>query len=153
MRLVIGKDKTVAKWVSSKIPPMRASPDAFGPCAGIGVVDKNNNEIAGIVFHDYQPPPLNTIQMSFAATSPRWATKNMVATLLFYAFQQDKGPKVQKLWSAIQHTNLRALRVAAGLGFKREAVLKHHFGRGNHAVIFRMFSEDYRRIYGVKDGR
>ena len=148
MRLVFGKDRTVAKWVAGKIPALPHSADAFGPCTAIGVVDKNENELFGIVFHDYQPA-FSTIQMSCGAASPRWATKNMVRMLLAYPFEQLK---VRKLWSAIQHTNERTLKVAKGLGFKREAVLAHHFG-STHAVIVRLYAEDYRRIYGVRNGR
>ncbi len=148
MRLVFGKDRAVAKWVSGKIPALPHSPDAFGPCTGIGVLDRNENELAGIIFHDYQPS-FSTIQMSFAANSPRWATRNMVRMLLAYPFEQLK---VRKLWSAVQHTNERTLRVGAGLGFKKEATLAHHFGQGSHAVIIRMFDSDYRRLYGVKHG-
>ncbi len=55
---------------------------------------------------------------------------------------------MQKVWTATQHENKRALKFNRGVGFKEESVLRHHFGRGCHAVICRMFTEDYRRIYG-----
>jgi RimJ/RimL family protein N-acetyltransferase len=146
MRLVIGKDQNVAKWVALKIPALGgADGNIFGPCAAIGVVDSSGRPLAGIVFHDYQER-FRTIQMSFAAESPRWATRNMVRQLLAYAFVQLK---CQKVWCAIEHTNERALRVAQGLKFKKEGIMARQFGK-SHAVLFRMFHEDYRRHYGGK---
>jgi RimJ/RimL family protein N-acetyltransferase len=147
MRLVFGKDEKVAKWVCKHIPAMGASTALFGPCKAIGVEDKDGNALAGVVYHDFQEH-FRTMQVSFAASSPRWATRNMVRTLLFYPFEQAN---VQKLWSAIQHTNARALKFSAGIGFKKEATLGDHFGRGSHAVISRMYDTDFKRLYGVKE--
>lgn len=147
MRLIFGKDEKVAKWVCKHIPAMGDSPGLFGQCTAIGVEDKNGDALAGVVFHDFQEQ-FRTMQVSFAAVSPRWATRNMVRTLLFYPFEQAK---VQKLWSAIQHTNARALKFSTGIGFRKEATLGHHFGRGSHAVISRLYAEDYKRLYGVKE--
>lgn len=86
---------------------------------------------------------------SLAAVTPRAWTRNVIASLLEYPFEQAG---VRKLWTATPHRNERALRFAKGLGFTREAILSHHFGK-EHAVINRMFLKDYTRIYGVKRGQ
>lgn len=141
MRLLFGQDQIVATWVARHIPHMQSE---FGPSSAIGVTDESGEPMAGVVFHDYQPA-YGTIQLSAAAISPRWATKRIVARMLHYPFGELK---VHKVWTATQHQNERALKFNEGVGFKREGVLRDHFGTGIHAVICRMFDNDYRRRYG-----
>lgn len=114
----------------------------FGPCAAIGVISRNRL-IAGIVYHDYQPQ-FGTIQASIAATSPMWARRQNIAALLHYPFVQLG---VYKLWSSTPLSYERALKMVAHLGFKREAVLAHHFGQGEHCVMSRLLKPDYQRLY------
>lgn len=140
LRIVLGKDQRVAKWVAARIPNW---PDTgFGACTGIGVVDVAGHEMAGIVFHDYQPS-FKTMSFSLAASTPRWITRRLIGRLLAYPFEQLG---VQKLWCATPASNERCLRLAKGLGFTREAVLARHFGK-EHAVIMRMFARDFRKLY------
>lgn len=146
MRLVFGRDEAIADWVISHIPALRGS--SFGPCSAIGVEGSNGGQLAGVVYHDYQPA-FATIQLSIAAESPRWATKSIVTQILSYPFDQLA---VRKVWAAVPHTNDRALRLIKGLGFVQEGVLKHHFGP-SHAVMWRLLKEDYRRRYGDVHGK
>lgn len=39
------------------------------------------------------------------------------------------------------------IRFTKGTGFTQEAVLKDQFGKGRHAVIFRMMASDYVKLY------
>ena len=111
MKLVYGLDKEVAGWVSNRISYM-AGRD-FGPSVAIGVISEDDKTLAGIVFHDYHPE-FGTIQVSLAATSPRWATKRLICSILFYPFIQ-LGCNI--VWSAIAHDNARAIRFNKGIGF------------------------------------
>ena len=140
MRLVLGKDKSVAAWVAKRIP--FADFAAFGPATAIGVVDKTGKEMAGVVFHDYKPQ-FKTMQFSLAAETPRWVTRRLIGNLLSYPFDQVG---VSKLWCVTNSGNERCLRLAKGLGFTREAIMSHHFGK-EHAVVMRMFARDFRRLY------
>lgn len=141
MRLLFGHDAVVSTWVARHIPHMAGD---FGPSSAIGVVDESGNPMAGIVFHDYQPN-YGTIQLSAAAESPRWATRNVISAILGYPFRQLM---VHKVWTATQHKNDRAIRFNKGIGFTQEATLKDHFGRGDHAIICRMLKKDFERRYG-----
>ena len=145
MRLLIGDDANVAKWVADRIPFVAGI--GFGPCKAIGIVGASG-PLAGIVFHDWQPG-FRTIAFSVASTSPKWATKRLIGSILAYPFLEVG---VQKLWTATPHTNERALRLAKGLGFTREGTLSHHFGK-DHAVINRMFHRDFLRLYGEQCGQ
>ena len=83
------------------------------------------------------------MSFSLAAATPRWVTRRLIGAVLVYPFEQLG---VMKLWCATEANNKRCLRLAEGLGFTREAVLSHHFGK-EHAVILRMFAKDFRKIY------
>ena len=50
-----------------------------------------------------------------------------------------------KLWTAMPHTRERAIRFNLGIGMKREAVLRHHFGPKAHAVICSMMRDEWAR--------
>lgn len=146
MKLLYGDSANVAKWVASKIPFVGEK--GFGPNVSIGVIGNDGLPLGGVVFHDYQPQ-FSTMAFSIAASSPRWVTRKLIGKLLKYPFEDAK---VLKIWTATPHKNERALRLAKGLGFTREAVLSHHFGK-EHAVINRMFLRDFERLYGVKIGQ
>jgi RimJ/RimL family protein N-acetyltransferase len=138
-QLLYGCDDIVSAWVANMIPHVTE----FDKSAAIGVV-RNGNIIAGMVYHDYQPEA-KTMQLSMAASSPRWAVPAVIKGLLAYPFRQIG---VFKVWTATPQDNIRALRVNEHVGFKREAVLAHHFGPKRHAVICRMLAPDFKRIFG-----
>lgn len=101
--------------------------------------------MAGVVFHDYHPE-FGTMAFSLAADTPRWVTRRLIGKILAYPFEQLK---INKLWSATAISNDRALRLAKGLGFKKEATLAHHFGK-DHAIVLRMLKKDYEFLYKGK---
>jgi RimJ/RimL family protein N-acetyltransferase len=143
LRLHFGDDANVAKWVADRIPFVGER--GFGVCTAVGVVGKDGRPLAGVIWHDYMPQ-FKTISFSIAADSPRWITRRLARDLLSYPFERVG---VVKAWTATPSSNERSLRLAKGLGFTREAVLAHHFGK-DHAVILRMFLKDFVRQYGEK---
>lgn len=146
MRIV--SDNSVAAWVATKLPrQMDGRAFAPGSYQAFGVVDQNEKPILGVVFYDYFPQ-WQTMQFSAAAENPTWAHRDIVKGLLAYPFLQVG---LQKLWTANEHTNKAAHRMCEGMGFKKEGTLARHFGPKAHAVIWRMFREDYDRLYGDKE--
>lgn len=139
MRLIFGEDAAVAEWVASRIPHLYGE---FRDFAAIGVWD-DAQLAAGVVYNDHQPE-YGTLQLSMAADTPRWAQKGVIRALLHYPFEQVG---VNKVWTATPHRNERAIRFNLGIGFTREATLRHHFGRKNHIVICSMLANEYRRRY------
>jgi len=140
VKLSYGQDSFVSKWVLDRIPSLQGYP--FGPCAAIAVVSEDGRMMAGVVFHDWQPVP-RTMQISAAAVTARWATRGIVRQLLAYPFMTCG---VQKVWTAIEHGNIRAIRFNEGIGIRAEARLQRHFGESD-AVICRMFREEYLSRY------
>lgn len=131
-------------WCVDHIPHVRGG--TFGP--GQAIASVGTDCLHGVaVFHDWQPL-YGTLQVSCAAISPRWAFD--VAQMFDYAFADAKA---LKLWAAIPHDNTRALRFNAGLGFKSEATLRHHFGSKRHAVICSMLRSEWQRSRWCAEGR
>jgi RimJ/RimL family protein N-acetyltransferase len=132
----------LATWAAQRIRHV----SDFGPCWSVGVVRRA--ELADVViFHDFQPAH-GTAQVSVAADSPLWASRQVIRAILGAAFSGRLGAPVRKVWSAMQSGNERAIRFNIGIGFTREAVLRHHFAHGVHAVITSMMQREYARRYG-----
>lgn len=143
--IIYDRDEMFGRWAASRIDNIK-SVEKFGQFRALGVATGNTTEdrlMAVVIFHDYQQD-YETCQLSFAAVDPRWASKQTVRALLSVPFLQYKCHKV---WAAIPHTSERVLGLAKVLGFKREATLADHFGRGSHAVICRMYERTYNKIY------
>jgi len=95
----------VAPFVASQLEFSRP----FGPCRTAGVVDKDNNLIAGFVFHNYDPDA-EVIECSAAALSPRWCTRSVLGELVEYVFTHcqmvvartaEDNHAVRRLWKAL----------------------------------------------------
>ena len=138
--MLFGCDAEIAEWVADQIPHVHGS---FEPCAAIGIVSNEGALIGGVVYHDYQKES-STLQLSMAATNPMWAKRGNIIGLLDYPFNQLG---VYKCWIATPLTSEHALKTFRHIGWKREAVLAHHFGPKRHAVICRMLNPDFMRLY------
>lgn len=140
--LIWGDDKSpaLAQWAAAQIPHVGEA--GFGPCQVIGIAAGQyaEDEFYGVfVAHDWQPVA-RTLQMTVAARSPKWVFG--CRPLFRYVFDQLGA---NKIWTATPHKHERAIRWNLGIGMVREAVLRHHFGPGSHAVICSMLEEEYRR--------
>lgn len=141
--LLFGHDEEVAQWVMERIPEV----DTFGPCTAIGVVSEGRL-IAGVVYHDYRER-FKTISLSMAADSPMWARQDVIAALLAYPFGQLGAYKCRL---AIPADNERSIKNNEHIGFRREAILAHEFGKGRHAHIYRMILPEFENLYGSGQG-
>ena len=139
MRLVFDCDKSVGEWVAKRIPHMLGEFENF---RAIGVRD-GNQPVAGVVYSDWIED-YGTVQISMAADTPRWAQRGIIKALLHYPFEQVGA---NKIWTATPETNERAMRFNFGIGLKKEAVLRHHFGKKRHAVIASMLRKEYGKRY------
>lgn len=143
-RLLFGHDEQVAKWVAARIPHLHGG--GFGPCTAIGVGSEDRGKIyAGVVYHEFVAAYQN-IQLSMAADSPLWATKNTIRALLHYPFTQLKAWMV---WTLTPVENERAIKVNEHIGFKRKPIVPHAFGPKKHAVICQMTQPEYKARYGA----
>lgn len=131
--------QALREWAGSRIP--NVGKDGFDPGAQCAAVIRNGALAAAVLFHDWQPGA-RTMQCSMAADTPLWASREVLRGLFAYVFITAGA---NKLWTAMPHTRERAIRFNLGIGMKREAVLRHHFGPKAHAVICSMMRDEWAR--------
>jgi len=146
VKLLYGHSSSVAQWVSKNIAHMQGA--EFGPLEAIGVIDDDGTLVAGVVFHDYQPA-FKTIQVSVAASTPRWFNRRILKEILAYPFERLR---VNLIWSSIVHDNARAIRFNKGIGFVQEGVARYRFG-SKHAYVSSMTFKEYKKKYHPSAGR
>ena len=103
-------DARVAAWVARRIPGCERG---FGECQALGVEHKGEI-VAGLVFHNWEPES-GVIEISAAATDPRWMTRTVIRTALDYAFSQA-GCQMVVARQAV--TNLAPRKAWKALGAK-----------------------------------
>lgn len=152
--LIYGADEQFAAWAANRLEHVGAP--GFGPCRAVAIAtgDTAADRIWGVVvFHDYQPRA-GTCQVSVASVSPLWAQPRALAELMAIPFgDKPDGWGCHKLWVAIPHSNERSLRFNRGIGMKQEAILRHHFGKGTHAVIMSMMRPAWAARWRMDDGQ
>lgn len=136
MKLLYGADEAVGAWVQARIPNMPRLP---APFVGIGVLS-GAQLVAGVLFHGYVPE-FGVIEVSIAADTPRWISRQRVSLILGYPFRQLRCGRVG---AAIMAANTRSVRLCEGLGFQREGLLRRGFG-GDDAVVLGLLREDWER--------
>lgn len=128
----------LADWAAARIPHVGAL--GFAECRAAGVL-RGGELVAAVLFHEWNPLAA-TIQLSMASATPLWASRAVIADLFRYAFVVAQ---VNKLWTAIPHDLVRAIRFNEGIGMKREATLRHQYGPKRHAVICSMLRDEWAR--------
>lgn len=127
MRLLVGEDEAVCRWVAAHIPQMvRRGLTGFGLATAIGVVNSQGELIGGVVYHNWQPA-FGNIELSFASTTPRWLTKTLITQLLAYPFYQ---------LDCIRITAVTPRKAASARAFLDQ------FGFAREGVHWRAFRDD-----------
>lgn len=140
LRYVFDRHELVADFVAQMIPHLRGQHGIGKGCKAIGVVDDDNELIAGLIYHHWDPVA-GTIEMTAAALpSCGWLTRSTLAVMYRYPFEQCNCQMVIK---RVQVSNGSLLRQLAALGFRRVDVPRL-FGRGRDGVICTLTYEDWR---------
>lgn len=134
----------LADWAAARIPHVGEM--GFGEHRAAAIM-RRDDLAAVVLFHDWNPLA-GTISLSMAAATPMWASRPVLTALFRYAFVTAKA---NKLWTSTAHRNARAVKFNEGIGMKREATLRHHFGPGSHAVICSMLRAEWQRSRWFKE--
>lgn len=137
MRLVY--DDSLWKWAADRID--HCPPDPFGACRAVGVEDKEL--IAVCVYHNFIAEH-KRCEISFCASSPRWARKGIIRELLWIPFGQYA---CETVYTFTAHTNTRALRFNEGIGLTNPVQIEDYFGPNLHAVVRRMKRAEFHERY------
>lgn len=129
--------KFIGEWVSEKITTT-GQVGFNGKFNSLGVVH-NDSLIAGVVYHDWNPAH-RTICIQLVSDNPHWASRRTIEKLGNYPFVTLDCQRVTAL---INSDNKKALRLAEGVGFKREATLERAAG-DKDIIILRLFQEEWK---------
>lgn len=145
MSVVLDGGQPLIDWVAARMPCVVD----FSNAAAIGVT-RDNKLIAGVVFNNLalneQGYP-HDIDVSIAADSPRWATKENIFTILSYPFNQLGCARV----SAYQPKgHKRARRLVEGIGFQYEGKKRQGLPNGQDMVIYGMLRDEFLNSKWVK---
>lgn len=122
MKLLFGCSDLMAAWVRTRILFM--DPEGFGPCQALGVQDSTGKIIGGVVFHSWNHH-YRSMEVSCAADSAKWLTRNLIRGILSYPFVQMN---VQRLSSVTRTKDVRTRHVLEALGFTYEGTSRRLFG-------------------------
>lgn len=151
MKVLWGHDAEIATWVGWRIPltAKRLTRDPtcqpFGPCVAAGIIDSEGRLIAGVVYHNYDVD-CASVEMSFAADSPRWLTRGIICTLLRYAFSTAH---CNRITGVTPRKATSARRFLDKFGFRREGVATDGFG-DDDAVISRLLKREWQATKWAK---
>jgi RimJ/RimL family protein N-acetyltransferase len=135
VRLIVGHDDIVQRFVSSLIPFEEGD---FGACTALGV-DRAGELIGGFVFNNWSPQA-RVIELSFAGIDRRWLTRPILYAVFSYAFDQVG---CQMVCSRTPASLQQAARIARAYGFKQVTVPRL-FGRHDDGIISTLTVEDWR---------
>ncbi len=142
--LVYGRDRVVARWVRDQLKDQ--GDYSFDPCVAIGVV-RNGELVAGVVYSNYRH---GNIEITMASKSPRWASRENMAALLGYPFNQLKCRRVTCIVKATNHPVREFL---CRLGFKEEGICRQAYDDGTDAVLLGMLRSECRWLAEEVNGK
>jgi hypothetical protein len=135
---LFGKDELVASFVAAMIPHLHGR--GFGRCRAVGVINKDNELIAGWVCH-HLAPEAGLMEISAAALPGHlWVTRETLRVMYDYAFVQCG---CQMVVHKVLASNERMLRQFAVLGCAFIAVPRL-FGRGEDGVLCLLTDDGWR---------
>ena len=139
--LSVGRDRAVAAWVERAL-----GIDGLLGGAAIGVLD-GVRPIAGVVYGGWRERP-GSLEMTVAATDPRWCQRWVLAALFRYPFAQCGARRVQ---ATVRRGNRRARRFVERLGFRYEGMAREAWPTGEDAAVYSMLRRECRWT-GENDG-
>lgn len=136
--LLYGADDDVCEWAGVQL---------FGdktifhpPAIGIGVIS-GEKLIAGIVYNNYRPGIVGSIEMSIASIDKKWCSRHNLKQLFSYPFAQLKLGRVETHCRAQDEGVMMFLE---RLGFAKEGVHRMAYHDGSNAISYAMLKSECR---------
>lgn len=138
--LIFGHDREISQWCGDQL-----GIKDFGPCSAIGVA-RDGKIVAGAVYSNYRHP---NIEITFATTTPRWASRETISAILAYPYLQLHCRRLTAITEAL---NQPARAFLSRLGFTQEGYHPHVFA-ADDAVTYGLLREDAEKWLRKKDGQ
>lgn len=126
-------DDRVADWIAARIPGMSAD-NLRRYAATLGVVIEGQL-VAAMACGGKER---GNVEITFAADSPKWATRDTIRRLMAWPFEQMDCHRVT---TRIATSNERAIRFNEGIGFKREGLIRLGWGDEDCVLLGLLRSE------------
>lgn len=137
LRYLFGEDELVAEFAAALIPHCRRG---FGPnVKTLAVIDEDDQLIAGMVFHNFDPEA-GVIEISGAATHPRWLSRRTLGAMHAYPFVTCG---CQMIAQRVPADNMRLLSILDRYGYELTKVPRL-FGRDRDGVLATLTVETWR---------
>jgi RimJ/RimL family protein N-acetyltransferase len=127
-------DAAAAEWVAGQLGYDRP----FTSCRSMAVIH-SDRIVAGVVFHDWNPEA-GVIELSAAATDPRWMTRKVINEAFGYVFGRLG---CQMAVARTEASNRTVRRLWRGLG-AQEAIIPRLFGRTKNGAILTLTDDKFR---------
>lgn len=127
-------DSAAAEWVAEQLGYNRP----FTSCRSMAVIH-SGRIVAGLVFHDWNPEA-GVIEISAAATDPRWMTRGIINEAFRYAYS-ILG--CQMVVARTEASNRTVRKLWRGLGAS-EVIVPRLFGRNQNGVILTLPDDRFR---------
>lgn len=127
-------DDRLLYWIADRIPGVKAE-NWLGYARALGVVI-DGKIIAAMALGAMER---GNVEISFAADSPRWATRDTIRRMMAWPFDQLDCHRVT---TRIAATNARALKFNEGIGFKREGVIRRGWSRNEDCVLLGLLRDE-----------
>ena len=135
MTPLYGHDELVAGFVCKLIKGMDRGFDNY---KAIGFLDNQNRLVAGMVYHNWHPEA-GVIEMSGAATTPKWLTKPVLNLIFDYPFRVCG---CQMAVMNVSEHNKRLHRQLHAAGFKSHTIPRLR-GRDEDGILFTLTDTDW----------
>jgi RimJ/RimL family protein N-acetyltransferase len=120
-------DDRLAHWIAARIPGTDG--DLLNRVArSLGVVS-GGEIIAAMAVGLWER---GSVELIFAADSPRWATRDTIRRMMAWPFMQLDCHRVT---TRIHAKNTRAIKFNEGIGFRREGLIREGWGPGEDCVL------------------
>lgn len=142
----------LVRWAMALIPVTANSNVAVDPAYAepIAIVSDDGARLFGVTVYHNLIKDYGLLEVSFATKGhpAYWCRPEIMAALFHYPFQQARA---RKLLATVAADNDKSNRFLKGLGFTKEATLRHHFADRHHAYLWSMTDREYRKSRWFRD--
>lgn len=133
----VAQNDALKTWLAERLDDYRPGNNSI--CVA---VERDQKIVAVVAWDGWRGE--GGIEVSLAADSPRWATRQTVTTLLLYPFGQLKCRRVTAL---VLKSNKRSRKLVEGLGFKLEGKLRDAGKNLEPMLVFGLTRRDFMKKY------
>jgi RimJ/RimL family protein N-acetyltransferase len=123
-------------WIEQRVPEYKSGATTI--CVG---VEREGKLLAAVAWDGWRGV---SVEATIAAVSPRWATRQTIATLLAYPFMQLK---VQRVTAFVRKGNKLSRRFCEGIGFVMEGRMRDAGPNLETVLVYGLTRKDYAAKY------